>query len=662
MNDERITTPLGTTQMYSNGRFHGKHMVPILYLHGGPGSPDRYAVDRIDYNGPVYTYDQFGCGRSDAKDAYTPDLFVQQLREIIEKEFDWTDIIIMGASWGGTLACLYAEKYGTEGLKGIIISSPLMDEADNARRRGSTMASLPEETRLAIEDGNRERFFGETYALAYRAYFKEEYGRHNSEESCDWCFRPTNEVYRQMWGPDESECTGANRGLSVVGGLGDIDVPVLYISGDNDIHSEDDVRRYASMIPDVELHILPDTGHFVATHPDYDGIIRAFAERVADDARVPDENDFHLQEDYDMVLSQSPHDTPANLQLRASGMSYDECMAEARRYEAGNGVPRSFLSASIFADEASRRRELEPVRPRIDTVVYDAGCSNRRLILSSRGLEAACCTEMMDAYGGCRTNEDGGCILRKDREPGAPDREIRECCPFCGCRMEFLRAQHIVEISSDEEYRRVLADYAGMPHLLEDYVSIHDSLMRYWSMRLSEGPEIQEMRRSLHDRLREQEDERARNVTGILTRSSAGFESACCRKFAEHFEGVTSWQSDRYYAGVKFDDGKHFWPFKICPYCGARMKRVPRTYRLSNRIQSVGTSALSIPLSSNSRPKRSATSLRSSGSTSTVPNRKSPHPPMILIARALSAGVDRPSRNILATALARCLSADPLLR
>ena len=576
-----INTDLGRTALYSNDRMFGKHRSILLYLHGGPGSPDPHIVQYLDYNGWIFTYDQFGCGKSDYKEIYDPDLFVNQLHELIEKEFRNDQLILMGASWGGTLACLYLEKYGTERIKALILASPMMDENDSETQRQNTISSLPSEIQDAIRKGNELGFFGETYALAKRAFFKEEYGRHDTEESTDWSFRPTNEVYRQMWGPDESACTGTTKGLSVIKGLESIDVPVLYISGDKDIHCPEDVRRYASKIKDVELHILEDTGHYVASHPDYDEIIRNFTNRI-DKLTVEDkeDHDFYLQKDYDMILYDSPHDTLANLELKASRMTDEECMAEAKRYETGDGVPQSLVSARVFLNAIAIRSSeysfgsFPRVTNRID---YDSSYDKRRLILSPRGIESTCCKAIREVIGGSGFSNGEGYIARRDVDYKDPASRIREC-PFCGCKLEILKPDQIVKIQTKDEFARIKKDYIENPHTLDDTISIYSSLTEFCTWMRESFPDFNSKRRELDERISALEKEHIQNVTGVLARSTSGFESSCCKDFADNFKTITSWQKDPYYVNIEMRDGKRLSRFKICPYCNSRMKRVPRTY------------------------------------------------------------------------------------
>ena len=71
---------------------------------------------------------------------------------------------------------------------------------------------------------------------------------------------------------------------------------------------------------------------------------------------------------------------------------------------------------------------------------------------------------------------------------------------------------------------------------------------------------------------------KVKNVTGRLTASSAGLESVCCGRLSDNMQ-ITGWQRDAYYMRIQLKDTGERMDLKICPYCGERKKRVPRTYR-----------------------------------------------------------------------------------
>jgi proline iminopeptidase len=89
--------------------------VPVLFLHGGPGSgtspQQRRFFDPVSYR--IILFDQRGCGKStpyaELTDNTTPHLIadIEQLRAALGVE-KW---LIFGGSWGSTLALAYGEAH-----------------------------------------------------------------------------------------------------------------------------------------------------------------------------------------------------------------------------------------------------------------------------------------------------------------------------------------------------------------------------------------------------------------------------------------------------------------------------------------------------------------------------------------------------------------------
>lgn len=107
-----------------------KKSSPVIYLHGGPGGPiyDRnikLLAPLADDGYDVYLYDQIGGGHSarlDDIEAYTPERHVQDLELIIDK-IGAEKVILIGQSWGGILASLYAAGHPDK-LEKIIFTCP----------------------------------------------------------------------------------------------------------------------------------------------------------------------------------------------------------------------------------------------------------------------------------------------------------------------------------------------------------------------------------------------------------------------------------------------------------------------------------------------------------------------------------------------------------
>lgn len=89
--------------------------IPILFVHGGPGSACDYSSRRF-YNPEVYriiTFDQRGCGRStphaSLENNDTGSLIADM--EAIRTHLKIEKWVLFGGSWGATLSLLYAQAY-----------------------------------------------------------------------------------------------------------------------------------------------------------------------------------------------------------------------------------------------------------------------------------------------------------------------------------------------------------------------------------------------------------------------------------------------------------------------------------------------------------------------------------------------------------------------
>lgn len=110
----------------SNGREDG---TPAVYLHGGPGSgcqPDhRRLFDAQTFHAVLF--DQRGAGRSTPKgsrDANTLQHLVADL-ETIREHFGFAKWLVVGGSWGATLALAYAQAH-PERVSGLVLRATFL--------------------------------------------------------------------------------------------------------------------------------------------------------------------------------------------------------------------------------------------------------------------------------------------------------------------------------------------------------------------------------------------------------------------------------------------------------------------------------------------------------------------------------------------------------
>lgn len=103
--------------------------IPAVYLHGGPGSgcqPDhRRLFDPERFHAVLF--DQRGCGRSRPKgsrEANTLSHLIADL-ELIREKFGFQRWMVVGGSWGATLALAYAQAH-SERVSGIVLRATFL--------------------------------------------------------------------------------------------------------------------------------------------------------------------------------------------------------------------------------------------------------------------------------------------------------------------------------------------------------------------------------------------------------------------------------------------------------------------------------------------------------------------------------------------------------
>jgi proline iminopeptidase len=102
-------------QIYAMDWGNKKATLPIIRLHGGPGSmaKNRHLELYNPYEQRVIVFDQRGCGRSlpyGALENNTTDKLVEDISKVAD-HFKIDQFILTGSSWGSCLALAYALKY-----------------------------------------------------------------------------------------------------------------------------------------------------------------------------------------------------------------------------------------------------------------------------------------------------------------------------------------------------------------------------------------------------------------------------------------------------------------------------------------------------------------------------------------------------------------------
>jgi pimeloyl-ACP methyl ester carboxylesterase len=240
--------------------------IPLLCLHGGPGSSSAYfAPLRQLAEREVVVYDQLGCGESDRPDdvRWSLELFVDEV-DPIREQLGLDRIHLLGQSWGGILAQQYVL-----GRPGGVCSLILSSTLSSAAQWTEQTAQLFE----ALGPGASQ----EDYDAAHMCRLDPP-----PPEFEEWKAKRNRAVYHAMWGPNEWTCTDALAGWDVRDRIGEIDVPTLVIRGGYDACTPPIAETMVNGITGAEYAIFEHSAHlpFVEEPARYREVLVDFLERV----------------------------------------------------------------------------------------------------------------------------------------------------------------------------------------------------------------------------------------------------------------------------------------------------------------------------------------------------------------------------------------------
>ena len=256
---------------------------PALVIHGGPGIPYTKSwsgLDSLADQYQFYYYDQRGCGKSSRPfDKFESSNFYQNMKaldenlglpaqigdiEQIRRKLRQEKITLIGHSFGGFLACLYAIEF-PEHVKSLILVTPaevLKIPSDSDGLYGIIEKNLPKES-----------------LPAYKAYLKQVFDFKNvfkkseaelvaqNKEFIKYYNLATNnsigDVDPPLGGWVQNACflsMGQQHDYSKA--LSKIEVPVLVLYGKEDLIPLSSLDLYLEYLPQASLKEIPNATHF----------------------------------------------------------------------------------------------------------------------------------------------------------------------------------------------------------------------------------------------------------------------------------------------------------------------------------------------------------------------------------------------------------------
>jgi proline-specific peptidase len=189
-------------------------------------------------------------------------------------------LIVLGSSWGGTVAAEYAIARPA-GLVGLVLASPLISTprwiADNSAYR----KELPADVQKVLDE---HEVAGTTDKKEYQDAVMVFYRRHLCRldpwpEEVNRAFELANlDLYVTMWGNTEFNATGTLKDYDASARLDRIEVPTLFTCGEFDEATPAACQEFAALVPNGRAEVIPDASHmaFIEQPEAYMATVRPF--------------------------------------------------------------------------------------------------------------------------------------------------------------------------------------------------------------------------------------------------------------------------------------------------------------------------------------------------------------------------------------------------
>lgn len=241
--------------------------VPLLTLHGGPGTPHDYLepLEGLALDRPVIFYDQLGCGKSERPDDPTlwqRQRFIEELEQV-RQALQLEQVHLFGHSWGSMLAIDYALTRPS-GLRSLILASPALSIPRWLQDMDRYRTTLPDDVQMILKQHeNNGTTASDEYQQAAMVFYRQYLCRLNPWPALleRTLAGEGTTVYQTMWGPSEFYMTGNLLHYDATPYLSTIDIPTLFTCGRYDEATPETTTWYQSLLPHSELAIFEQSAH-----------------------------------------------------------------------------------------------------------------------------------------------------------------------------------------------------------------------------------------------------------------------------------------------------------------------------------------------------------------------------------------------------------------
>lgn len=250
-----------------------KSATPLIFLHGGPGAgyDDHFCIAQPlkEAGIPTIWFDQLGCGdssrlseKAEEETFWTFDVFCTQLDSLIDALDLRTGFYLLGHSWGGIVASIYAARR-PRGLKKLIIANSYGGGPESHEELLRLFKALPVDDEIMKVEAS-----GNCDHPAYQEAAKRFYNKHfcTLDPWPQVLLQGKWEHATQIWPAQSSTIRKPPlmRNWSARDTAGNINVPTLLISGRFDNNNDVIMGPWFQTIPRVKWVEMAQSAHFPA--------------------------------------------------------------------------------------------------------------------------------------------------------------------------------------------------------------------------------------------------------------------------------------------------------------------------------------------------------------------------------------------------------------
>jgi proline iminopeptidase len=268
-------------------RVGGGTGLPLLAVHGGPGTPHNYlrSLERLANEREVIFWDQLGCGNSKCPpnvELWTLQRSVAEVGAVVAA-LGLNQFHVFGNSWGGMLAQQYVLDSPTAAAS-LTISNSLASMARFCEDAARLKSGLDAATQSAID---RHEAAGTTDSTEYKAAIRTWYETHLCrarpwpEELMESLNDAGTEIGETMIGPSAFRIVGNLRNWDVVDRLAEIALPTLLVAGRFDQNSPEHMWEMHQRIDGSQFELFESSAHFpfIEEPARFDRVMRDFLRR-----------------------------------------------------------------------------------------------------------------------------------------------------------------------------------------------------------------------------------------------------------------------------------------------------------------------------------------------------------------------------------------------